>query len=285
MRLGLYGFIFFTLIAINVSSFAQDNDLQKLNDQIIKLKKSGKNREALKLSEQYSELVKEKFGKTSKQYILSLESLGLLYDKLEQPAKKLSMYTKALALQMKLTGAQHPDVGKFYMLIALHHYRGQSYDEALTPMVQAYEIFKKTYGEKHPTTLTLLTAIADVSRRRGEFDKAEKYLLRLLKFNEEDNGVNHVSAGAVLNVLAQLYTQQEKFIKAEKIHLRLMGIRRRAYGEDHHLLATSYHNLADTYYHQSKYIDAKKYFEQALRILRKQKPQNNLRTLRRLWRA
>ena len=79
-------------------------------------------------------------------------------------AKALELYEKALAIQLKSLGNEHPDVGDTRFNIAiLYHHQG---NHAQTRMYYdgAYQVYQKAYGEDHSKTI-------DAKKWRDMFNK------------------------------------------------------------------------------------------------------------------
>jgi tetratricopeptide (TPR) repeat protein len=69
--------------------------------------------------------------------------------------KAFSRYTKALKIQEKVLGKNHPDTATTYNNIAITYYKQGKPQKALAYLEKALKIQEKVLGKEHPATKSI----------------------------------------------------------------------------------------------------------------------------------
>ena len=82
----------------------------------------------------------------------SYGSLGNLYNRQGQYERALEYYQKALEIDIKVSGQDHPDVAVSYQNLAAVYQRQGNHVQTKEMVTKAYHIFLKVLGPDHPQT-------------------------------------------------------------------------------------------------------------------------------------
>ncbi len=105
----------FVLLALGLwilacpASQSDDDELNLLNQQVHKLFKQGKYREAIPLEEKAVELAKRVRGTEHPDTATSLNNLALLYKHINEYAKAEPLHQEALRIRQKVLGPEHSE--------------------------------------------------------------------------------------------------------------------------------------------------------------------------------
>lgn len=201
-------------------------------------------------------------------------SLDLYYD------DALSNYKKALEIQKKILGENHPDtaftnsnIGKTYCLL------GQ-YEKALQYGNKALEIQK---DRKDVNSSIIYNIIGNIHYSIGDYKNALEYNYKALKIQKEILGGEHSNTSITYNNIGNIYCFLEDYEKALEYNNKALGIQKKILGKQHPNTAISYNNIGwifalskiykkeigDLNVAEAKYFtEASKYFERAYEITR-----------------
>jgi tetratricopeptide (TPR) repeat protein len=111
-------------------------------------------------------------------------------------------YTRALAMEKKWLGADHPEVaGTLNNLAILYDAQGK-WADAAELYKRALVILENTQGAEHPTVATTLNNLGVAYRQQGNITGAEAAFKRALAIREKILGANHPNVAQTLNNLA-----------------------------------------------------------------------------------
>src|SRR5271154_6530662 len=96
----------FWILSSSASSAKEDN-IEVLNQQIVKLVEEGKYQEAIPLAEKVVELARRVRGPEDPDTASSINNLALLYSQIGEYAKAEPLYKEALRIYQKLLGPEH----------------------------------------------------------------------------------------------------------------------------------------------------------------------------------
>ena len=155
----------------------------------------------------------------------SLNNLAGLYREQGKYAEAEPLYQRALKIDEKALGPDHPDVAiRLNNLAEL--YRAQGKYAAAEPLLQrALKIWEKALGPDHPDVAAILNNLAELYRDQGKHAEAEPLFQRALKIDEKALGPDHPDVAHRLNNLASLYQAQGKYAEAEPLYQRALKIR------------------------------------------------------------
>ena len=180
------------------------------------------------------------------------------------------LYRRALAINEKQLGPEHPDVAiSLNNLAGLFHAQGK-YAEAEPLYRRALAINEKQLGPEHPSIATSLNNLAELLRAQGKHAETESLLRRALEIREKQLGAEHPFVASSLNNLAELLRAQGEYTEAEPLFRRALMIVEKQLGPEHPDVAMSLNNLATLFHAQGKYADAEALYLRALEIWEKQ---------------
>ena len=104
----------------------------------------------------------------------SLNDLGVVYYAQGKYAEAVPLYERALVIQGKILGREHPDVAlTLNNLAALYHAQGKYY-KAEPLYERSLAIRENSLGPLHPELLPILSGLAAVYRDRGKPSEADQ---------------------------------------------------------------------------------------------------------------
>ncbi len=209
---------------------------------------------------------------------IAQHNLASLYQAQGKVAKAEPLYLRALGIEEKALGKNHPYVANTLSYLASLYQTQGKYAKAESLYLRALGIKEKALGKNHPHLATTLFNLASLYQAQGKYAKAESLYLRALGIYEKALGKNHPHVATALVNLASLYQAQGKYAKAESLYLRALaeslylralGIEEKALGKNHPEVATALVNLASLYQTQGKYAKAESLYLRALGIYEK----------------
>jgi len=181
-------------------------------------------------------------------------------------AKALEWYLKALDINEKILGNEHPDTATTYNNIASVYNDLGAYKEALEWYKKALDIDEKVLGKEHPYTATTYSNIAKVYHGQGDYKKALDLDMKALDIREKVLGKEHFSTAITYNNIACAYNNRGDHKEALEWHQKALNINEKVFGKEHPYTATTYSNIASVYYNQGDYKEALKWYKKALDI-------------------
>ena len=199
----------------------------------------------------------------------SLNNLALLYVNQGQSAKAAPLYKRALAINEKVLGPDHPDVAiSLNNLAGLFDTQGQ-YVEAEPLYRRALRIKENAFGLDHSSVALSVNNLAGLYRNQGQYAQAESLFRRALAIWEKTLGPDHFNVALGLNNLAGLYDTQGQYVQAEPLYKRALAVNENALGPIHPSVALNLSNLASLYQTQGQYAQAELLHGRALMIWEK----------------
>ena len=183
--------------------------------------------------------------------------------------KAWECYQKALEIQVKILGSDHPDTAATYNNIALVYQAQGDYVRALKFYQNALEIREKVHGKEHPDTAMTYNNIAGVYQAQGKYDEALGLYCKALVIREKVLGKEHPDTVTTYNNIAGAYQDQGKYDEALEFYRKALGIREKVLGKEHPDTATTYNNIAVVYQDQGKYDEALEFYRKDLEISEK----------------
>jgi tetratricopeptide (TPR) repeat protein len=107
------------------------------------------------------------FGPMDLSLVSVLNELGGLYMRFQRYPNSIAVYERALAIQRKALGSDHPDVGATLDSISEVRRRENNLDEAEQLLKQALAIKENALGTDHPDVATTLNSLARLYVERG----------------------------------------------------------------------------------------------------------------------
>jgi tetratricopeptide (TPR) repeat protein len=137
-------------------------------------------------------------------------------------ADAIPLLRRALALDRKLLGPAHPEVGAVDQLLAGSLLAVGKAAEAVAPGREALSILETKLGPGHPRTARAASTLADVLRSTGQFAEAERLYRQALSIDEEVLGLQNPSTQDDIRALAQLLRRRGKVAEASQLERRLI---------------------------------------------------------------
>jgi CHAT domain-containing protein/tetratricopeptide (TPR) repeat protein len=247
----------------------------KLGQQVKRLDRQGKFKEALPLAQKVVELLKKLLTEKHPAYATSLNNLALLYLDMGEYRKALPLLEQARDLTKKLLTANHPDYARsLNNLAGLYRAMGE-YQKALPLFEQARNLYKKLLTENHPAYANSLNNLATLYKEMGKYRQALPLLEQARDQTKKLLTANHPAYATSLNNLAGLYQDMGEYQKALPLFEQARDQRKKLLTENHPAYATSLHNLAGLYQARGEYRKALPLLEQACDLRKKLLTENH----------
>ena len=204
------------------------------------------------------------------------ESLAFLYHNLagiyraqgDYP-QALAGYQKALAIDEKVLGKEHPSTATTYNNIALVYRAQGDYPQALAFYEKDLAISEKVLGKEHPSTATTYHNIALVYRAQGDYPQALEWSQKALVIYEKVLGKDHPLTATTYNNIAGVYYEMGDYPQALAWYQKALAIREKLLGKEHPSTAMTYNDIAGVYHHMGDYSQALAGYQKAIAIYEK----------------
>ncbi|MBX7220170.1 MAG: tetratricopeptide repeat protein [Blastocatellia bacterium] len=197
-----------------------------------------------------------------------LNDLAVLYKNAGNYVQAEPNFQRALALEEKLYGAEHPETIQTLSNFATLYSAKGDYQQAESMFLKVLAIREGVFGPENPFVADTLNSLGLLYDRAGNYPAAEKAYQRALAIREKALGPDHPDTSQSVNNVGTLYFAIGKYPQAELFFLRALAIREKAFGKIHNRTATTLNNLGTFYESRAEYDKAEKYFRQALEIRR-----------------
>ena len=181
-------------------------------------------------------------------------------------AQARPLYERALAINEKTLGPEHPDTALSLNNLALLLQDEGDLAGARARHERALAIREKTLGPEHPDTAESLNNLALLLQAQGELAAARPLFERALAIYQKVRGPEHPSTATSLNNLALLLQAQGDLAGARPLYERALAIYQKALGPEHPLTAAGLNNLAFLMEAQGDRAGARPLYERALAI-------------------
>jgi len=148
-------------------------------------------------------------------------------------AQALPLYERALAIDEKVYGKEHPEVATDLNNLANLYYAQGAYEQALPLSERALAIDEKVYGKEHPDVATDLNNLANLYYAQGAYEQALPLSERALAIMEKMLGKEHPDVATSLNNIAGLYYAQGAYEQAKPLLERALKIANKFFKSDH----------------------------------------------------
>ena len=172
----------------------------------------------------------------------------------------------ALAIQLKISGAQHVDVASCYSSLAIVFTAQGELKKAREYLERALAIRLQKLGAQHVDVATSYDNLGSVLKNQGDLEQAKEYHERALAIRLQKLGAQHVDIATSYNNLANVLNNQGDLEQAKEYYERALAIQLQKLGTQHVDVATSYNNLGSVLDKQGDLEKAKEYHERALAI-------------------
>ena len=177
-----------------------------------------------------------------------------------------SLYRRALAINEKAKGPDHPDVAKNLNNLAALLVAKGDYKAAEPLFRSALAIDETALGPDHPDVASDVHNLAALLEAKGDYGAAEPLARRALAIDEKALGPDHPDLAPVLNSLAVVLYARGDYGAAEPLVRRALAIDEKALGPDHPDVAKNLNNLARLLAMKGEYSAAEQLYRRALAI-------------------
>ncbi|GJM87215.1 hypothetical protein PR202_ga03149 [Eleusine coracana subsp. coracana] len=150
---------------------------------------------------------------------------GKLEDAVNYGTKATIYQQKALDINERELGLDHPDTMKSYGDLAVFYYRLQHTELALKYVNRALYLLHLTCGPSHPNTAATYINVAMMEEGLGNVHVALRYLHEALKCNQRLLGADHIQTAASYHAIAIALSLMEAYslsVQHEKTTLRIL---------------------------------------------------------------
>ena len=255
-------------ISASVTSFAQDDDLKALDQQLYKLFEKGNFKAGIPIAERRVEVLKRVRGPEHRDTVAALNTLSRLYAKVGDYAHAEAVLQEVLSICKKVLGAEHPDTAQRLDDLGVLYYITHEYANAEPLFQEALRIRQKVLGPDDPNTATSLNNLAELYYTMGENVKAEPLYQEALRIRQKVLGPDDPNTATSLNHLAELYQAMGRYTEAVPLVEDALRIWEKMLGPKHPIVAQSLNNVAELYWAMGRYADAEPLYLRALGIRR-----------------
>lgn len=151
MKRTVFAFMALAFLGAGVA-LAATPEWADLNLKVIGLYQEEKYEEAVPLAQKARDAAESEYGTQSREYVLALNNLAMLYKKTGHTSAAGPLYKQALAVSEKLLGADHPDLALPLNNLAMFYNMQKDYKKADDYSQRAIALLEKAYGSAHSYT-------------------------------------------------------------------------------------------------------------------------------------
>jgi len=213
--------------------------------------------------------IEGKFAKQPQVEAAIRNTVGQTYVDLGLYPEATKQLERALDLQRRVLGSEHPDTLKSMTKLAdVFDMEGKS-AQAESLHSQILEIRRRVLGPEHPDTLRSMNELTNAYWNQGKYEQAEALDGQILEIRRRVLGPEHPNTLSSMNNLASDYVDEGKYAEAEALDSQTLEIRRRVSGSEHPETLGIMNNLAVVYMDEGKYAQAEALNLQAVEIQRR----------------
>lgn len=139
-----------------------------------------------------------------------------------EPAESIPLLRRALAIDRKLLGADHPEVGGVDQLLAASLLATGKAGEAVEPAREGLSILRVKLGRDHPRTARAAATLAAVLNATTQYREAERFYVEALTADEKALGADDPATQDDVRNLAAYLRQRGRVKEAEEMEHRLV---------------------------------------------------------------
>lgn len=173
-----------------------------------------------------------------------MNQLGLLLKANALYAEAESLYRRALAIDERSYGPEHPNVAIRLNNLALLLEATNRLAEAELLVRRELVITERSYGTEHGQVTRVLRFLARLLQSANRTAEAEPVLRRRLEIAEKRSGKNHPNTAYHINNLARLLQDINRQEEAELLYRRALAIHEQSCGPEDIDVAIDLHSLA-----------------------------------------
>ena len=141
------------LSIFNGAVFAADQTWADLNLEVIDMYQKKEYAQAVPVAQQARDAAESEYGAESRESVLAMNNLAMLYKKTGHTTAAGPLYRNALKISEKLYGVDNPDLALPLNNLAMFYNEQDDFKKADEYSQRAISILEKEYGPKHALTL------------------------------------------------------------------------------------------------------------------------------------
>ncbi len=245
--------------------YSQENEeLLKLNTEVVKLYQEGRYQEGIALAEKAYKKSLSLLGEKHLATLSSMNNLAGFYEKQGKYSEAEPLYEKTLQLTGEILGEKNLNtLISMNNLAALYRLQGR-YSKAEPLYIKALPLMREVLGENHLETLILMNNLAELYNLQGEYSKAKSLLIKTLQRKKEALGARHPDTLLAMSGLGNLYKFHGEYSKAKPLLVNVLQLREKVLGKNHPDTLISMGDLAGFYESQGEYSEAERLFLKTL---------------------
>jgi serine/threonine-protein kinase len=194
-------------------------------------------------------------------------TLGGVYQRLGKLARADTLLRAARDQRRALFGADHPDVAKSVVALALLRADQAEFDEAERLAREGLAMTRRHRPPDHPDVTHAITALGRVLEERGRYDEAIAVLDEAVGLLSAPGDTTPDLAQALYG-LANNHFYAGHYAVSDSLNRVVLGLSRRLFGDRHPNVADDLINLGAVQQELGNYVEAERYHRQALDIVR-----------------
>ena len=205
--------------------------------------------------------------------VFTLNSIGLVYNKLGRNDEALNKFSESLELNRKIFGTgDNSSIADTLNNIALACDKLCNYKEALKNYSLSLEINRRIFGTDQNTSIAdTLNNIAILNFKLGKHEEALENCFKSLEINRKIFGTEEdLSIADNLNNIAMVYHDKDNHEAALENYSKSLEIYKKIFGtEEHSSVAQTLNNIGLVYHHLGRHEDALENYSKSLEIKQK----------------
>jgi len=196
------------------------------------------------------------------------ETLGVMFNTLDEPAKAEPLMTEGTAITERALG-DHPRLATCLMDLALFHTNRGDYGRAQTELQRALQISDKTMSPDEFGAIAIVNNLGDLYVTMKDYDRAEPLVERAVRDLERTLGKDSFRVSTPLLNLAVIARERGEYAKSLEHLQRAYALREKAYGKEHTEPASLLISIGNVYHAQKNYPAALAAYQQSYDVLEK----------------
>lgn len=161
----------------------------------------------------------------------TLNDLGVLYGVQNRDNEAEPLFERALAINEKAFGRQHPSVVLALQNLSVIYASQNKFPEAHRAARESLETSLQLFGIEHPRIGSTCRTLATVYALQGNYEEAERFAERSIVIFENTLGERHPETAQSLEMMITLMWTTHREREARKLEARLNTIRQRSSSE------------------------------------------------------
>ena len=155
----------------------------------------------------------------------TLNDLGVLYGIQNRDIEAEALFKRALAINEKAFGRQHPTVVLAWQNLSVIYASQNKFSEAHKAARESLEISLQLFGAYNPRIGSICRTLATVYALQGKYEEAERFAERSIAILESTLGERHPETAQSLEMMVTLMWKTHREREARNLEARLNTIR------------------------------------------------------------